>query len=156
MSTTDKKPLTPLNPHLIYAFVFWLEENGFRPNVVFDQSSVTDEALRKYINHQGQLILNIGRKSVQDLRIGPEFLSFFARFNGVATPVTLPLSGLLYVYTPDAADLIFIPPAEHLQVAMQQAVEETPKPAPVTPVSNVTSITKVAPKKNPFTLVKND
>lgn len=89
--------MTSSNPYLIRALYEWIVDNGCTPHLVVE---VRDERVRvpmQYVK-DGAIVLNIAPGAVKDLVLGNDFISFHARFSGVAQDVVFPVSAARMIY----------------------------------------------------------
>lgn len=88
--------MTTTKPYLIRAIHEWCTDQGFTPylQVVVD---VTTRVPREYVR-DGQIVLNVGHDATQHLLMGNEEITFQARFNGAAFPISVPVSAVAAIY----------------------------------------------------------
>ena len=90
---------TSVAPHLFQAYYNWLNENGVRVDIIIDNRSHDSKVLKQYEDEYGCVRLNISPAAIRDVFINNDFISFQARFNGVAAAITLNyqcILGILY------------------------------------------------------------
>lgn len=83
-------------PYLIRAIWQWCVDQGFTPylSVRVDEHTRIPPGYAK----DGEIILNIGFEATSGLDMGNDFISFQARFNGVAQPLLIPVARVQAVY----------------------------------------------------------
>lgn len=83
-------------PYLVRAIFEWCLDQGFTPYmaVVVDSHTVVP---RQYVR-EGQIVLNIGPDATHQLVMGNEFITFNARFGGVAQALSIPVANVAAVY----------------------------------------------------------
>jgi stringent starvation protein B len=89
--------VTPSNAYLIRALYEWIVDNGCTPHLVVE---VRDERVRvptQYVK-DGAIVLNVAPGAVKDLVLGNDFISFQARFGGVAQDVVFPVASARMIY----------------------------------------------------------
>jgi stringent starvation protein B len=89
--------MTSNRPYLLRALYEWITENNMTPHILVDASTggveVPEQAVQK-----GKVILNIDNAAVQELEMGNQWLTFKARFSGVAHAVAVPVEAVLAIY----------------------------------------------------------
>lgn len=88
--------LPTTKPYLIRAIYEWCVDNGFTPYVsvaVDDRTRVP----RSYVK-EGQIVLNVGPDAAHQLHMGNDFLTFAARFGGVAENLSVPVGRVVAIY----------------------------------------------------------
>jgi stringent starvation protein B len=89
--------MTSNRPYLIRAVNEWLLDNQCTPHLLVNAESPGVEVPREYVQN-GKIVLNIGPSAVEDLQVTNEDVTFMARFGGVPTPVSMPVSAVLAIY----------------------------------------------------------
>jgi stringent starvation protein B len=88
--------LPTTKPYLIRAIYEWCLDNGYTPYV----SVAVDERTRvprSYVK-EGQIVLNVGPDAAHQLHMGNDFLTFAARFGGVAENLSVPVGRVVAIY----------------------------------------------------------
>jgi len=83
-------------PYLIRAIQEWCLDQGFTPYLAVNVTSRT-RVPREYVK-DGQIVLNLGPEATHQLVMGNEFITFSARFNGVAQALSIPIENVSAVY----------------------------------------------------------
>ena len=91
------KAMTPSKPYLIRALYQWLLDNAMTPYILADTSS-DDVLVPDGVANDGKVVLNLAPSAIQNLEMTNDFLSFSARFNGVAQDVYCPMLSILAIY----------------------------------------------------------
>jgi len=91
------KAMTPSKPYLIRALYQWLLDNQMTPYILADTSG-DDVLVPSGVANDGKVVLNLTPSAIQNLEMTNDFLSFSARFNGVAQDVYCPMSSILAIY----------------------------------------------------------
>jgi len=88
--------LPSTRPYLVRAMHQWCTDHGFTPHLAVH----VDGAVRVPMEHvrDGQIVLNVGLDATQALDLGNEFISFKARFGGVARDILVPVGHVLAIY----------------------------------------------------------
>ncbi|GAB2180649.1 ClpXP protease specificity-enhancing factor [Denitratisoma sp. agr-D3] len=83
-------------PYLMRAIYEWCTDQGFTPYMqvaVDGRTRVPAEHVR-----DGQIVLNIGQEATHQLMIGNDLITFQARFNGRAFPISVPVDCVAAIY----------------------------------------------------------
>ena len=83
-------------PYLIRALHEWCVDQGFTPYLAVNVGPRT-KVPQEYVN-DGRIVLNLGPEATHQLVMGNEFISFSARFNGVAQTLSIPIDGVSAIY----------------------------------------------------------
>ena len=93
-AATDQGSST--RPYLIRALHDWCTDNGFTPYLaVFVDGSVQVPA--EYVKNN-EIVLNASFEATSGLQLGNEFISFKARFGGVAREIMVPVDHVIAIY----------------------------------------------------------
>ena len=103
--------MTSSKPYLLRALYEWILDNDTTPYIHVDTSF---EGLRipSGIDSDGKVVLNISPKAVQDLEMTNEYLSFSARFGGVAEDIYCPIGSLIAIYARETSEGMMFPPEQ--------------------------------------------
>jgi stringent starvation protein B len=89
--------MTPSKPYLIRGLYQWLLDNQVTPYILADTSS--DEVMiPRGIATDGKVVLNLSPSAIQNLEMTNDYISFSARFNGVAQDIYCPMDSILAIY----------------------------------------------------------
>ena len=94
---TSTPAMTSSRPYLLRALYDWIADNGLTPHLLANATAPGVEVPRQYVK-EGRIVLNIAPQAAQGLQLGGEFIVFSARFGGVATGVSVPVSAVLGIY----------------------------------------------------------
>ncbi len=83
-------------PYFIRAVHDWCTDNGYTPYLAVSVDAKTDVP-REYVRN-GEIVLNVGLMATSKLDLGNEFISFQARFNGVARDLFVPVEQVTAIY----------------------------------------------------------
>lgn len=75
----------------------WMVDNGFTPHLVVDAKRDGVHVPPAHVQ-DGRIILNVSPGATRGLALGNEFVSFEARFGGVAERLTIPVEAVLGIY----------------------------------------------------------
>lgn len=75
----------------------WMVDNGFTPHLVVDAKR---DGVRVPAAHvqDGKIVLNVSPTATRGLHLGNDFVSFEARFGGVAEQLSIPIGAVLGIY----------------------------------------------------------
>ncbi|ANX02975.1 ClpXP protease specificity-enhancing factor [Immundisolibacter cernigliae] len=94
---SDVQHLPSAKPYLLRGMVQWMEDNGLTPQILVDATldgvSVPQEHVKA-----GKIVLNIAQRATTRRDLANEYVSFGARFGGVAREVWVPMLAVLAVY----------------------------------------------------------
>lgn len=99
----------PQQPYLLRALYEWCVDNGYTPYVsvrVDARCRVPTAFVR-----EGQIVLNIGPNAVRNLQMDNEWVSFSARFGGVAHDILVPVLNVLAIYARETGEGMVFPPS---------------------------------------------
>ena len=89
--------MTPSKPYLIRGLYEWLLDNQVTPYILVDSSS-DRVVVPDGVATDGKVVLNLAPSAIQNLEMTNDYLSFSARFNGVAQNVYCPMESILAIY----------------------------------------------------------
>ncbi|MBI5923714.1 MAG: ClpXP protease specificity-enhancing factor [Betaproteobacteria bacterium] len=121
-------------PYLIRAIQEWCLDQGFTPYLAVTVTSRT-KVPRDYVK-DGQIVLNLGPEATHQLMMGNDFITFSARFNGVAQALSIPIDNISAIYARENGQgMAFEVVAEETGTAGDKSasVEEESSVPPVTP-----------------------
>lgn len=92
-------------PYLMRAIYEWCMDSGLTPYLavaVNEQCRVPMEFVR-----EGEIVLNIGSSATPNLTIDNEWVSFDARFGGVAREIFVPIGAVIGIYAMENGQGLF-------------------------------------------------
>lgn len=89
--------MTSNRSYLIRAFYDWIVDNGMTPYITVD-ATVEGSILPQSYVRDGQIVLNISPRAVQQLQLGNEEIGFHARFAGTSLQVVIPPRAVVAIY----------------------------------------------------------
>ena len=103
--------MTSSKPYLLRALYQWILDNEATPYIHVD---TTCQGLRipSGIETNGKVVLNISPKAVQNLEMTNDYLSFSARFAGVAEDIYCPIGSLIAIYARETSEGMMFPPED--------------------------------------------
>ena len=90
-------PMTSSKPYLIRGLYEWLLDNQATPYMLADTSN-PDVMIPRGIATDGKVVLNLSPSAIENLEMTNEYVSFSARFSGVAQDIYCPMASILAIY----------------------------------------------------------
>ena len=87
---------TSTKPYILRALYEWASDNGYTPYIAVWVDEHTTVP-RQYVKNN-EIVLNIGQSASHNLNIDNQWLSFSARFAGVAHDVWVPVGNVLSIF----------------------------------------------------------
>ena len=89
--------MSPSKPYLIRGLYQWLLDNQVTPYILVDASD-EDVMVPPGVANNGKVVLNLSPSAIQNFEMTNDYLSFSARFNGVAQDIYCPIASILAIY----------------------------------------------------------
>jgi len=89
--------MTSSKPYLIRGLYEWLLENDVTPYLLVD-ANFYGVMIPQGTANDGKVVLNLMPSAIQALVLDNEYISFSARFGGVAQNVYCPMAAILAIY----------------------------------------------------------
>jgi stringent starvation protein B len=143
MSTLESSlpPSASTRPYLIRALYEWCADNGLTPYIAV-QADQTVQVPREFVR-DGQIVLNISADATSALMLGNDYISFKARFGGVAREIIIPIDRVMAIYARENGQgMAFAPEPEPPGAQNDPATsaeDSAPNPYLVTSRSNSTT-----------------
>ena len=121
--------MTPSKPYLIRGLYQWLLDNQATPYILVD-SSGEDVKVPRGIATDAKVVLNLSPSAVQNLEMTNDYVSFSARFNGVAQNIYCPIASILAIYARENGEGMMFPAnseAKENPVAEAEASDKSKK-----------------------------
>ena len=115
--------MTSSKPYLVRALYEWILDNDNTPYILVDTAS-EQVSIPNGIANDGKVVLNLAPAAIQNLEMTNEFVSFSARFNGLAEQIFVPMTSLLAIYARENGEGMMFPGEED---GSGEAVKSTPK-----------------------------
>lgn len=132
--------MSPRRPHLLRAHYDWIIENDLTPHLVVDVNVVGVQVPMEYA-HDGQIVLNISSRAVDDLELTPYQVLFSASFGGIPRKVRVPMAAVMAIYAREnGAGMMFEPEPAYESGASLQFAEDDSEDKHVAPVSEGLSL----------------
>jgi stringent starvation protein B len=116
-------------PYLIRAIYEWCADQGFTPYLAVAVDART-RVPREFVK-DGQIVLNVAADATGQLQMGNEVITFQARFNGVAFPVSIPVAAVAAIYARENGQGMAFEVGETLLVEDEEAGSAGETPAAV-------------------------
>ena len=119
-------PDTSTKPYLMRAIYEWCVDSGLTPYlaVVVDNNCQVPMEFVK----DGEIVLNIGAGATPNLTIDNEWVSFNARFGGVAREIFVPVGAVIGIYAKENGQGLFFGREEAAAETAEQVGSATPQP----------------------------
>lgn len=118
--------MTSSKPYLVRALYEWILDNDTTPYILVDTSSA-EVLIPPGIASDGKVVLNLAPRAIQGLEISNDFISFSARFNGVAEDIYCPMASLLAIYARENGEGMMFPPEEEGENESDAPAADKPK-----------------------------
>ena len=119
MSTNETVAMSSNRPYLLRAIYDWISDNNLTPYVLVD-AAFEGVRVPPQVVKNGQVVLNLAMRAVNNLDMGNDWISFQARFSGVSQSVHIPIQAVLALYAQENGQGMMFPADEG---------GETPPPA---------------------------
>lgn len=89
-------------PYLIRALYEWCTDNGHTPHIVVWVTEQTAVPLEFVKNNE--IVLNIAHTACKGLKIDNDWISFSARFGGVARDIWIPVASVMSIFARETGE----------------------------------------------------
>lgn len=113
---------TSTRPYLIRAIHEWCCDNGYTPHITVSVDSAV-QVPHEYVK-DGEIVLNVGLTATTGLHLGNDYISFKARFAGVARDIMVPVDQVIAIFARENGQGMAFP-----QFSKPDPAPESPKPA---------------------------
>lgn len=120
--------MSPSKPYLIRGLYQWLLDNQVTPYILVDSSS-DGVMVPRGIATDGKVVLNLSPSAIQNLEMANDYLSFSARFNGVAQDIYCPIASILAIYAQENGEGMMFPADSEEKQGSVGAVDDSGKSA---------------------------
>jgi len=125
-------------PYLVRALYDWIVDSHCTPYLQF-LTTYPGVVVPPGFDEDGVMVLNISKQATNQLDLGNDFISFFARFRGQAMPVHIPLAAVLAIFAKENAQGMGFPPPD---------MDNLPEETIITSSSASTGVSEVKPKRD--------
>jgi stringent starvation protein B len=95
--SSKKETIQSTKPYLIRALFDWCVDNSYTPYIsIFVDQNV--QVPFEFVKNN-EIVLNLAPSACKDLELGNEYISFKARFSGVARDIMLPVTHVMAIYS---------------------------------------------------------
>ena len=84
-------------PYLFKAFYEWIVDSDCTPYIAVDAHYPGVEVPQEFVN-DGQIVLNIAPRAVNDFQMQDDHLHLSTRFSGIPIDIHIPLEGIVCIY----------------------------------------------------------
>lgn len=95
-------------PYLIRAIYEWAQDNNLTPHLLVDTTEKDVDVPRSLIEDD-KIILNIAENAVANLSLGDDYVTFSARFAGIAREIFVPTTAVRAIYAKENGMGIVLP-----------------------------------------------
>ena len=103
--------MTSSKPYLVRALYQWILDNETTPYILVDTSS-DQVQIPAGIATDGKVVLNLSPQAIQSLEMNNDYISFSARFSGVAQEIYCPMTSLMAIYARENGEGMMFPAEE--------------------------------------------
>ena len=89
--------MTSNQPYLLKAMYDWLVDNNCTPHIVVNAGYAGVSVPQQYVDN-GQIVLNIAPRAVDQFVMDLEAVAFNTRFGGVPTEIYIPVRAIMGIY----------------------------------------------------------
>ena len=125
MSDPNDTEVTSTRPYLIRAIHEWCCDNGYTPHITVSVNRSVQVPL-EYVK-DGEIVLNVGLTATTGLQLGNDYISFKARFAGVARDIMVPVDQVIAIFARENGQGMAFP-----QISKP---DSTPEPEPPKPTA---------------------
>ena len=105
-------------PYLIRALHDWCTDNGFTPYLAVHVDAAVQVPLEYVKNNE--IVLNASFEATSGLQLGNEFISFKARFGGMAREINVPIDHVIAIYARENGQgMAFPAPAQGIDAPVE-------------------------------------
>jgi len=122
MGETMDTETTSTRPYLIRAIHEWCCDNGYTPHITVSVDNSV-QVPREYVK-DGEILLNVGLTATTGLQLGNDYISFKARFAGVARDIMVPVDQVVAIFARENGQGMAFP-----QISKPDTAPEPQKPA---------------------------
>ena len=93
---------TSTKPYMVRAIYEWCNDNSYTPHIVVWVDEKTSVPLEFVKNNE--IVLNISASACKGLRIDNDWISFTARFGGVARELWIPVGNVMSIFARESGE----------------------------------------------------
>ncbi len=118
--------MTSNRPYLLRALYEWLVDNGKTPYLMVNADCQGTVVPQRFVEN-GRIILNVDPSAVSELLLGNDWISFSARFGGVAEEILIPPKAVLGIYARENGQGMLFPDDDS---EVEDIPDDEPDPTP--------------------------
>ncbi|WP_193016760.1 ClpXP protease specificity-enhancing factor [Proteus sp. FME41] len=132
--------MSPRRPHVLRAHYDWIVENELTPHLVVDVNIDGVQVPMEYA-HDGQIVLNISSRAVDNLELTLHQVLFSASFGGIPRKVRVPMAAVMAIYAREnGAGMMFEPEPAYESGSSLAFAEDESEESTLTPVNEGLSL----------------
>lgn len=108
---TTMAAMSSQRPYLLRAIHEWISDNGMTPHLLVN-ADFPGVHVPPGTAKDGKVVLNIAERAAGQLSLGNEYITFGARFGGVAQEVFVPVAAVLAIYSRETGQGMALPEEE--------------------------------------------
>lgn len=116
-------------PYLLRAMHQWITDSGLTPQIMVDATLDGVDVPRAHVR-EGRIVLNVSYDATRHLDLGNDWLSFEARFGGVARQLRLPVLAVQGIYARETGEGLMFPPEGQTPPPADAAQPDSAAPEP--------------------------
>lgn len=121
---TTVAAISSQRPYLLRAIHEWISDNGMTPHLLVN-SEFPGVHVPPGTAKDGKVVLNIAERAVGQLSLGNDYITFGARFGGVAHEVFVPVAAVLAIYSRETGQGMALPEEADVDDAAASPIQAT-------------------------------
>lgn len=109
----------PRRPYLLRAMHQWITDSGLTPQVMVDAEHEAVDVPRAHVR-EGRIVLNVSYDATRNLDLGNHWVTFEARFGGVARLLRFPVLAVQGIYARETGEGLMFPAEGDIQPPPEQ------------------------------------
>lgn len=130
---TTVAAMSSQRPYLLRAIHEWISDNGMTPHLLVN-ADFPGVHVPPGTAKDGKVVLNIAERAVGQLSLGNDYITFGARFGGVAHEVFVPVAAVLAIYSRETGQGMALPEDVDMDDAASPPVQADVDDAPKRPM----------------------
>ena len=124
---TTVAAISSQRPYLLRAIHEWISDNGMTPHLLVN-ADFPGVHVPPGTAKDGKVVLNIAERAVGQLSLGNDYITFGARFGGVAHEVFVPVAAVLAIYSRETGQGMALPEEAEVDDAAASPAPATDAP----------------------------
>ncbi|MCO7224011.1 ClpXP protease specificity-enhancing factor [Pleionea sp. CnH1-48] len=121
------KEFSSNKPYLIRALYEWIVDNGGTPHLMVNAEMPGVQVPNEHVNN-GEIVLNIAPSAVQGLLMENDYVTFNARFSGVARSIHVPIYAVTAIWARENGLGMPFPAENAPEEISEEYIEEEKEP----------------------------